>query len=145
METIKQILIGFSSAAIFIGALTQLYPSGNINKTVKYAISLLFLCICVTLFSAVGKVKINLKVPTQTTQSQSVTAAADAQARYLCGVLLSENGINYKKIEVSTNINDSGGIYINSITVYTDCEENRVKEILQKAVDLKQVTVVYER
>ncbi len=145
MEAIKQILIGFSSAAIFIGALTQLYPSGSINKTVKYAISLLFLCICVTLFSAVGKVKINLDVPTQTTQSQSVTSAADAQARYLCGVLLSENGINYKKIEVSTNINDSGSIYINSITVYTDCEENRVKEILQKAVDLKQVTVVYER
>lgn len=145
MEAIKQILIGFSAAAIFIGALTQLYPSGNINKSVKYAISLLFLCVCVTLFSVVGKVKINLDIPSQNTKSQSVTAAADVQAKYLCGVLLEENGINYKKIEVSTNINDTGSIYINSITVYTDCEEDRVKEILQKTVDLKQVTVVYER
>ncbi len=145
METLKQILIGFSAAAIFIGALTGLYPSGNINKSVKYAMSLLFLCICVTLFSAVLNVKIDMEMPTVKTEISAVTAAADVQAKYLCESLLADNKITYKKVSVDTNIDENGSIYINSITVYTDCEENKVREILEKTVDADVVTVVYER
>lgn len=144
METLKQILIGFSAAAIFIGALTGLYPSGNINKSVKYAISLLFLCVCVTLFSAVLKVKINIEIPTVKTDTASVTAAADIQARYLCESLLTDNKITYKKVAVDTNIDEFGSIYINSITVYTDCEEDKVREIFEKTVDADVVKVIYE-
>ncbi len=145
METLKQILIGFSAAAIFIGALTGLYPSGNINKSVRYAVSLLFLCICVTLFSAVLKVKIDIEIPTLKTDTAEVTAAADIQAQYLCESLLADNEISYKKVAVDTNIDEFGSIYINSITVYTDCEENKVREIFEKTVDADVVTVVYER
>lgn len=144
METLKQILIGFSAAAVFIGALTQLYPSGNIQKSVKYAVSLLFLCICVTLFSAVMKVKIDVELPSVEADTASVTAAADLQAEYLCKTLLSENEISYKKVAIDTNIDENGSIYINSITVYTDCEENKVREILEKTVDADVVTVIYE-
>ncbi|MBE6805302.1 MAG: hypothetical protein IJF35_02865 [Clostridia bacterium] len=144
MEALKQILIGFSAAAIFIGALTGLYPSGNIQKSVKYAVSLLFLCICVALFTAVQRVKIDIKIPSVEDSTKSVTAAADVQAEYLCKTLLTENGITYKKVAVDTNINEGGSIYINSITVYTDCEEKKVREVLEKTVDGKLVTVIYE-
>ena len=144
METLKQILIGFSAAAIFIGALTQLYPSGNISKSVKYAVSLLFLCICVALFTAVGKVEIDLEIPKVKTENTAVTAAANVQANYLCEALLKENNINYKKITATTNISNEGSIYINSITVYTDCDEQRVKEIFEKAIDKARVFVIYE-
>ena len=120
------------------------YPSGNIGKAVKYAISLLFLCICVTLFTAVGKVKIAPDYAAPKQNESSVTAAADIQAEFLCAELLKENGIDYKRIEVATNIDELSGIYINSITVYTDVDENKVVEILSKVVESNRVKVVYE-
>ncbi len=143
MEALKQILVGFSAAAIFIGALTQLYPSGNMQKSVKYAFSLLFLCICVTFFVTALKIDIKVDLPSTDSVSADVTAAADVQAQFLCETLLEENRIDYKKVIVNTNIDEYGSIYINSITVYTECEEDKVREIFEKMVDAKRVTVVY--
>ena len=143
METLKQVLVGFSAAAIFIGALTQLYPSGSMKKTVKYAFSLLFLCICVTLFATALRLDIRVDLPDTASVSADITAAANAQAEYLCETLLKENEIDYKKVIVNTNIDENGGIYINSITVYTDCDSGKVREIFEKMVDGKRVTIVY--
>ena len=144
MESIKQILIGFSAAAIFIGSLSVLFPTGSIRKTVKYAVSLLFLCICVALFCAALKIEINVDLPDTKTLSANALVSANVQAEYLCKILLDENSITYKKVAVNTNIDKNNNIYINSITVYTDYNESAVLDVLKKVVDEKRVRVVYD-
>lgn len=144
MASVKQILIGFSAAAIFIGALTVLYPSGVMKKSVKYAFSLIFLCICVSLFCVALKIDISAEIPTVSYNTDGVLAASDLQAKFLCEKLLKDREIPYKKVTVKTNIDDAGSIYINSITVYTDCQKEKVYKVLEGLIDVKQVTVIYE-
>ncbi len=144
MGNLKQVLIGFSAAAVFIGALTMLYPSGKMEKSVKYAFSLIFLCACVSLFCVALKIDISLELPTVSYNTDSIKSAAETQSEFLCKKLLNECKIPYKKIRVQTNIDETGSIYINRITVYTDCEKEKVYKSLEGLIDAKQVTVIYE-
>ncbi len=144
MGTLKQVLIGFSAAAIFIGALTLLYPSGKMEKSVKYAFSLIFLCACVSLFCVALKIDISFDLPTISYNADGIKSAAQAQSEFLCEKLLDDYEIPYKKIDVQTNIDATGSIYINRITVYTDCEKEKVYKSLEGLIDAKQVTVIYE-
>ncbi|MBQ0084452.1 MAG: hypothetical protein KBS52_06805 [Clostridiales bacterium] len=137
----KSIALGFCAAAIFFGALSFLAPSGNMKKSVRYAFSLVFLVFCIGLFSAFGKLdEIKLEMP----QVSVSAASGNAYAEYLCGAVLKDAGITYKKITANTNIKENGDIYINKIRIETEERPDIVERRIREKLEAEKVEVVNE-
>ena len=126
MDNILQFFASFCVAAIFIGALFFLCPDGATSNTVKYTLSLVFMCIII---SAAG---ISLpKVDLDFTQPNTFSAAQQEMeitfARQVYARALNAKKIKFTAIEVFTNKTDDGGIFISKVQIIS---ENSSAEIL---------------
>lgn len=141
MNGLKSIALGFCAAAVFLGALSFLAPSGNMKKSVKYAFSLVFLVFCIGLFAVFGKVtKIECEIP----ETAVKTSGADTYAAYLCGAVMKDADLSYKKITANTNINENGDIYINELRIETAEPPERVKQAVESKLEVVKLEVVNE-
>ncbi len=141
MENIAQIVMGLSAAAIFIGAMFIMTPTGNISKSVRYVFTLVFFCSCIALFIGVGDIKLDFGSASGKTDYTAACELTKTQAEYICAAALKDNDISFNKISVSTDIDEAGGIFISSIKVYSSCDAEQIKKIINKTVQTKEVTV----
>lgn len=143
MNGIKEIILGFCAAAVFLGALSIIAPSAAERKSVKYVLSLVFLACCVTLFSGVGRISLK-SGGTSATDYKNLIAMGNTQAEYICCAALKDANIPYEKVCADTNIDESGDIYINEIKVYSSYNGEEIKQTIKKTVQTKSVEVINE-
>lgn len=143
MNEIREVVLGFCAAAVFLGALSIISPGGSSKKPIKYILSLIFLASCVTLFLGAGKITAG-QIPTEVAPCSGVAKMGAIQAEYLCRAVLADNGISFNKVCAETNINESGDIYINVVRVYSSNKGEEIEEVIKKKLTVKHVEVINE-
>lgn len=141
MKYVAQIVMGLSSAAIFIGAMFMLSPTGNTSKSVRYVFTLVFLCVSVSLFLRIGKVNIDFDFSDKSVNYNTAQKLTESQAERICEAALKDNNISFDKISVSTDINENDGIFISNIKVISNHDAAAIKNIINQVVQTKEVTV----
>ena len=143
MNVIVQILTVFCAASIFIGALYIICPTGEMNKSIKYVLSLAFLLTVVTAAGITIKSNdFDLKIPeTDFSQSDKLDVAA---AEYVYSYALNAAGINFSKITVCTDNSEDGSIVISKVIICSDCEKTRILQALGEAAMNFEVEIINE-
>lgn len=141
MTYISQVVLGISAAAIFVGAMFMLAPSGNLSKSVRYVFTLVFLCVCITFFLKIGNREVRFVLDEPETDYTTAHNLTSIQAEKICSAALDDNNISYEKISVSTDINESDGIFISNVRIVSDDDAELIRTIINQTVMTKEVTV----
>ncbi len=143
MKIFSQLVVAFCASSVFIGVLYLLCPDGVMSKSVKY---ILGLCFLVTVIAAAGiTVKTNdfrfneFEFPNETAQNIEIETA-----KQVYSYALLKAGINFEKIELSTNKVADGSIIINKIIIYTDANREEVIAALGEAAENFGVEIINE-
>lgn len=139
-----QIFLGFSAAAVTVGALLVLKPSGSTGKSVLYIFTLIFVCIAVSLVTKVKKADIQVSVTPSGDMTSTAADMTAVQAEYICRAALTDAGISFNKISVNTDITDDGSIFISKITVYSPCDAQRITQTVTDTLQTNGVEVIDE-
>lgn len=142
MNSVLQFFASFCIAAIFIGALFIICPHGAMSKTVKYALSLVFLCIVITAAGITVKTPVFTEAPhsfSENEQQMEITFARQVYARALYS-----KQINFKVIEVFTNKQPDGSIIISKVQIITESSEEAVLSALNGLEPNIEVEVINE-
>lgn len=143
MKFVSAFIIAFCVAAVLIGGLYMFCPDGVLNKSVRYILSLAFL---LTIISASGLTVKNadLNLDFSAVPETDSLALETESARYVYGYALQKSGIKYKEIEIFTDKAENGGISINKVIIYSECERSAVLKALGEAAENTEVEVINE-
>ncbi|MBR6902361.1 MAG: hypothetical protein IKN39_00545 [Clostridia bacterium] len=128
MSTVKAFIMAFCSGCILLGALCILLPKNNISKAAKYAISLAYLCIILSV--SVGLKSVDLPKSAVTQKDFSNEQFSAATAKMIFAEALQAANINFSKIAVFTDKLQSGGISITKVYVYTASPIEKVSAVI---------------
>ena len=129
MRVISTVLISICASCIFMGAVQILCPKGNMEKAVKYLISLAFLVMIISC----GGISINfkeIKIDTQITKSESLEEMDKKTAEYIISSLLQSENIKFQEIIVYTDKSQDNSIVINKVSVKTDAKKEIIIDAL---------------
>ncbi len=143
MKIFSQLVVAFCASSVFIGVLYLLCPDGVMSKSVKY---ILGLCFLVSVIAAAGiTVKTDdfnfneFEFPEETVQNTQIETA-----KQVYSYALLKSGINFEKIELSTNKAADGSIIINKIIIYSDANREEVIAALGEAAENFGVEIINE-
>ena len=140
MNYVTSFIAVFSASSIFIGALFVLCPNGSMSKSVRYALSLVFL---ITVISAGGitlkKEQFDLNV--QSRSELKFDNLSSLNAKLICEEALRLEKINFKEIEIYTNIADNYSIDIKRIVVFSLDDPEKIKSILYNISNTAKVEI----
>ncbi len=143
MSGFMQAITAFCAACVFIGALYIICPEGEMNKSVKYLLSLCFL---ISIIAAAGvtikRLDIQVALP-----EQKVLQAEDMEiytAEFVYKYALEKAGINFSKITVCTDKTEDGSIVISKVIIYSDCEKEKILLALGQAAENFEVEIINE-
>lgn len=135
-------ITAFCAASIIIGALYLLCPDGAMSKPVKYLFSLIFILAVIGAAAGLKNMSVSFDAePASVELSDNMKVAA---AEYTYRYALTQAGINFTQITVCTDKSEDGSIIINKVIVYSDCEEQRIREALGVAAQNYKVEVINE-
>ena len=143
MNWFKSFVTAFCTAGICFGALFIICPSGKMERSVKYVLSLCFLVIIVAV-AGVGiknaDFDLNFDIETMIeTENLDKTTA-----KYVFAQVLNESGINFKEILTFTDNDSKNGISCTKVKIVTDCSKERVVSALGGEIEGFEVEVVNE-
>lgn len=143
MNYVSGLLTAVCASSIFIGALYMLCPQGNIQKSVSYILSLVFLLSVIT----AGKIAVKKpQIDFDMDMSQVDTTGLDtATAKYVYSYALQKAGIDFEEIIIYTDKNDSNSIFISKILVISAEEKEKIIKALSEAAKNIKVEVSNER
>lgn len=143
MKFFSQLIVAFCASSVFIGILFLLCPDGVMSKSVKYILSLSFLVSVIVAAGITVKTEgfefTQFDLPQETLQN---TQAKTAKQVY--SYALSQAGINFDEIELSTNKLEDGSIIINKIIIYSDADREKIIETLGEAAQNFEVEIINE-
>lgn len=142
MNTVLQFFASFCIAAIFIGALFIICPDGAMSKTVKYALSLVFLCIVISTAGITVRTPVVFESPHSFSEGErqmEITFARQVYARALYS-----KQINFKVIEVFTNKQADDSIIISKVQIFTEHSKEAVLSALEGLNPKVEVEVINE-
>ena len=149
MDTLKEIISVVSVSSVIFGVIMLLCPEGIFSKSFKNAVGIAVVATIV--FSIAGiknisfdfdKFDINSNLSlTAANELKSIEAISACKA-YINDVFESNN-IKHVNISVSTNISDSGSIFINEINI--SCNKNDGPKIKTLLKDIGVKVIVTER
>lgn len=128
MSGFSSFVLAFCTVCITVGALQIICPSGSLSKSVKFALSLAFIC---CLLSGVA----GIKFPDIQTYLNSPKAVANddmsqSAIRLVFEDALSRGGINFSKVTVCTDKLDDGSISIIEVVVYSPDSPQKIEEVI---------------
>ena len=129
MSGVKEIVTFFCAVSVMCGAF-NLLSGKTLDKSFKYILALIFLCVIVSSFT---KADFKFTLPKSVTAANTdnnVIAMSNYQAEYIIGELLEENNIKYTKISCSANKLEDGGIVINEIVLSGVTEKEEAKALI---------------
>lgn len=143
MNSFNSFIVTVCACCILIGILYIISPNGEISKTVKYLLSLVFI------ITVVGATKITVKTADlDFTVSQSEDISSEqlqiSAAEYVYSYALTENGINFREITVCTDKSEDGSIVISKVIIYSDCEKEKIMQALGSNAEIREVEIVNE-
>lgn len=125
MNWFKSIITGFCSAGICFGAIFIICPSGKMEKSVKYVLSLCFLLIIITVVG-VGIKTDNIDFNFNNVTSVDITDMENNTAEYTISFALQNAGIEFREISVSKDNSGFDGISCTKVKIYSDCDRQRI-------------------
>lgn len=142
MTRLSDFFITFCVSAIFIGALLIICPNGQISKSVKYILSLVFTLLII---SSALKINFDLNFTPETEAINSYTEALDNKsAEYVYGQCLKAAKIEFSKISVLTNKSESGSIVISKVLIFSKEDKNKILSALSAVAQNFEVEVINE-
>lgn len=143
MSWFKSFIMAFCTAGICFGALFILSPSGKMERSVKYVLSLCFLVIIIAVAGfGIKTADIDFSYDIETSLETEDLKKDIAVAVF--ETALDNAGINFKEISVFTDNDNKDGISCNKIKIITDCSRERVVSALGGEIDGFEVEVVNE-
>ena len=143
MNWFKSFITAFCTAGICFGALFIICPSGKMERSVKYILSLCFLVIIVAV-AGVGiknaDLKFNFSIETLT-ETENLD---NATAKYVFAEVLNNAGIKFKEILTFTDNDSKNGISCTKVKIVTDCNKEKVVNALGGEMEGFEVEVVNE-
>ena len=143
MNWFKSFVTAFCTAGICFGALFIICPSGKMERSVKYVLSLCFLVIIVTV-AGVGIKNADLEFKFDTETMIETENIDNATVKYVFSKVLRDAGINFKEILTFTDNDGKNGISCTKVKIVTDCSKERVVSALGGEIEGFEVEVVDE-
>ncbi len=143
MNWFKSFVTAFCTAGICFGALFIICPSGKMERSVKYVLSLCFLVIIVAV-AGVGIKNADLEFKFDTETVGETKNLDNATAKYVFAEVLRDAGINFKEIFTFTDNDGKNGISCTKVKIVTDCSKERVINALGGEIEGFEVEVVNE-
>ena len=143
MNWFKSFVTAFCTAGICFGALFIICPSGKMERSVKYVLSLCFLVIIVAV-AGVGIKNAELEFKFDTETMIETENIDNATVKYVFSKVLRDAGINFKEILTFTDNDGKNGISCTKVKIVTDCSKERVVSALGGEIEGFEVEVVNE-
>lgn len=143
MNYLTSFLTSFCASCVLIGCLYIICPEGNLSKTVKYILSLVFIVIIISsgtlTFSDIEVEFPNSQVSDGNYQDLQISAA-----RYVYSYTLQAQKINFSEITVCTDKSEDGSIVISKVIIYSDCESEEIIKALGELATDREVEIINE-
>ena len=124
MTRLSDFFITFCVSAIFIGALLIICPNGQMSKSIKYILSLVFTLLII---SSSLKIDFNLDFTPNTNVINSHAEVINTHsAVYVYSQCLKAAKIEFSKISVLTNKSDDGSIVISKVLIFSKEDKNKI-------------------
>lgn len=137
-----QFVISFCAGCILIGSLYIICPEGNISKTVKSVFSLVFLVIIISAANIPLKsIDFNFTPKSETANFENMQISA---AEYVFSYTLSQQGINFSKLQVYTDILEDGSIVITKVVIASNEPREKILKALGELKDNREVEIIDE-
>lgn len=139
MNGISLFITSFCGSCVLIGALYILCPDSAMSKSVKYALSLVFVISVITAAAAVGR--IDFSFDRNAASVPSADKLATESARYAYSYALEKEKINFSEITVCTDKTDDGSIIISKVIIYSDANKEDIFRALGEAAENYDIEV----
>lgn len=128
MSAVKTFIAAFCTGCVLLGLLSILVPESRLSKTLKYAFSLCFLCLCLSAAVKISGIDMpDIRLTENNFEDERLSAAS---ARTVFASALENANIKFSKITVFTDKNEQGGISITKVYVYTACAYDEVSAVI---------------
>lgn len=135
MNTVIEIIKSICVGSVVVGAVWLILPSGNLNKTMRYVLGLVFLLILITPIVKklpgieFADVSVEAYAPQSDDLNDTVTnqvmEMAKATAKRMVVDVLTAHGVSYREISVEMDISDSYCISISRVDITLEKGEDR--------------------
>ncbi len=141
MKYLTTVLSAFCASSIFIGALYMLCPEGNMKKSVKYILSLVFL-VSVIAVGSITVEKADIKLPkAEEINSEELELSS---AEYVYSFALKQAGVDFKEIYLYTDNSKDGGIRINKVRISSAEAREKIMAALEGINEKIEVEITNE-
>lgn len=142
MTRLSDFFITFCLSAIFIGALLIICPNGQMSKSIKYILSLVFTLLII---SSAVKIDFNLDFTPNTNVINSHAEVINTHsAVYVYSQCLKAAKIEFSKISVLTNKSDDGSIVISKVLIFSKEDKNKILLALGEVAQNFEVEIINE-
>lgn len=143
MNWFNSLITAFCAAGICFGALFIISPTGKMERSVKYVLSLCFLIIVITISGV--KIKMSdFDINFNTVSSVDTDELQNSATEYTIALALQKAGIDFSEIYVSKDILETDGISCTKVKIYTDCDRQKIVNILGEETENFKVEVINE-
>ena len=143
MNWFNSLITAFCAAGICFGALFIISPTGKMERSVKYILSLCFLIIVITISGV--KIKMSdFDINFNTVSSVDTDELQNSATEYTVALALQKAGIDFREIYVSKDILETDGISCTKVKIYTDCDRQKIVNILGEETENFKVEVINE-
>lgn len=143
MNWFNSLITAFCAAGICFGALFIISPTGKMERSVKYILSLCFLIIVITISGVKIKMS-NFDINFNTVSSVDTDELQNSATEYTIALALQKAGIDFREIYVSKDILETDGISCTKVKIYADCDRQKIVNILGEETENFKVEVINE-
>ncbi len=143
MNWFNSLITAFCTAGICFGALFIISPSGRMERSVKYILSLCFLIMVITISGVKMKIS-NFDINFDTNVSVNVDKLKISTVEYTIALALQNAGIDFREICVSTDNSETDGISCTKVKIYTVCDREKIVSVLGEETKNFKVEVINE-
>lgn len=143
MNGLSSVLTAFCAACVLIGSLYMLCPDGAMSRTVKYALSLVFL-ISVIASAGLGIKTADFDFNIPEIPETDTAELETASARYVYSYALSSAGIDFSEITVCTDKTADNRIIITKVIIKSPCTKSEIIAALGEAAQNYEVEIINE-
>lgn len=143
MSKILQIVLGICAALVFIGAVQIIAPQKAMKKSVNFVLGVVFVLVLLVPVTGFKDVRLSF----DNFESEEIFASSDLSvytAEYLVKAALDGAKINYKSVEIFTDILEDNRISITKVKVVSNAAKEEIAAALAELVSGEAVEVINE-
>ena len=142
MNQLSDFFITFCVSAIFIGSLLIICPNGQISKSVKYILSIVFILIVI---SSAFKIDFNFDFNIDSAKTTATVEELEIKsAHYVYSTCLTNAEIDFSKITILTNKTNDDRIIISKVVIFSKEDKNKILSALSVVAQNIEVEIINE-